>query len=398
MFVTRALAAALLFCIAAPATAATLSPEAEAGRALFFDPNLSEPKGQSCASCHQPDRAFTGNAGSSVPGIAAGAAPHAMGTRKVPTLLYAAFIPPFHITNELNEKGVIERNPAGGFFWDGRADSLQDQASGPMLNPVEMNNPDAATILAKIKSAPYADQLLKAYGPEALKDPQTALKTITSAIAAFETTAQFMPFNSKFDAVLKGQEQFTAEEARGFALFKNKKKGNCLACHAGNEDSKDPTDWPFTDYTYDNLSTPRNMAIPANQEPTTFDLGLCKRPNTAGALPKETKLDSLCGAFKVPTLRNVEVTAPYFHNASIATLRDAVKFYATRDTDPAAWYPKDAKGKVLKFNDLPAQYAKNINTDEVPYDRKLGQKPRLNDAEIDALVAFLKTLTDRPVR
>ena len=97
----------------------------------------------------------------------------------------------------------------------------------------------------------------------------------------------------------------------------------------------------------------------------------------------------------MPTLRNVALTAPYLHNGALATLRDAVAFYATRDTNPERWYPKGADGKVAKFNDLPPQYHGNVNVKEVPYDRKPGQKPRLSDAEIDALVAFLQTLTDK---
>ena len=126
-----------------------------------------------------------------------------------------------------------------------------------------------------------------------------------------------------------------------------------------------------------------------------FDLGLCKRPGLAAILPKEIKLESLCGKFKVPTLRNVAVTGPYYHNGYFASLRDAVAFYATRDTDPKRWYPKLETGEVDKLDDLPGAYKKNANTEEVPYDRKPGQPPRLSDRDVDALVAFLKTLTDK---
>ena len=82
--------------------------------------------------------------------------------------------------------------------------------------------------------------------------------------------------------------------------------------------------------------------------------------------------------------------------APSARLRDVVAFYATRDTDPARWYPRTRKGKPEKFDDLPADYHGNVNTEEVPYDRKPGQKPRLSEKDIDAIVAFLETLTDRP--
>ena len=140
---------------------------------------------------------------------------------------------------------------------------------------------------------------------------------------------------------------------------------------------------------------PRNPAIPANADPTVFDLGLCKRPGIETVLRKEIKLDSLCGQFKVPTLRNVAITGPYYNNGAFASLRDAVAFYATRDVDPKRWYPKLKTGEVDKFNDLPGAYKDAVNSEEVPYDRRQGQKPRLGDRDIDALVAFLKTLTDK---
>jgi len=192
--------------------------------------------------------------------------------------------------------------------------------------------------------------------------------------------------------------KLTELEMKGFEIFKDKEKGNCLACHAGNVSSKDPADWIFTDFTYDALGAPRNGAIPANANAAHFDLGLCNAPGLETKLPKGVERASLCGAFKVPTLRNIAVTGPYFHNGVFASLRDAVAFYATRDTDPKQWYPKGADGSARKFDDLPAENTKAINTDEVPYDRKPGEKPRLSDEDIDALVAFLKTLTDEGMR
>jgi cytochrome c peroxidase len=145
----------------------------------------------------------------------------------------------------------------------------------------------------------------------------------------------------------------------------------------------------FTDFSYDVLAVPRNRATPFNSEPRHYDLGLCMQPGITLRVPKGVDLSELCGAFKVPTLRNVAVTGPYFHNGAISTLRDAVAFYATRDVDPARWY-KDG----VTFDDLPERYWKNVNRTEVPYDIKPGQQPRLNDHEIDAIVAFLETLTD----
>ena len=145
----------------------------------------------------------------------------------------------------------------------------------------------------------------------------------------------------------------------------------------------------FTDFTYDNLGVPRNIDIPANADPAYFDLGLCG--------PFRTDLASrgdLCGAFKVPTLRNVAVTAPYFHNGRFRMLTDALGFYVRRDTNPEEWYPLAADGTPHKFNDLPPQYRGNVNQQEVPYNRHPGDAPALSPDEIQLVIEFLDTLTD----
>jgi cytochrome c peroxidase len=167
-------------------------------------------------------------------------------------------------------------------------------------------------------------------------------------------------------------------------------KANCLACHVGEESSQRPEDWLFTDFTYDNLGLPRNGAIADNADPTHFDRGLCNRTDLADLLPPGTDTSGLCGAFKVPTLRNVALTAPYGHNGSLTTLREVVLFYVTRGPDPGRWYGVSAQPDDL----LPSDVG-NMNGSEVPYDRRPGEAPRLDDAEIDAVVVFLQTLTDR---
>jgi len=95
----------------------------------------------------------------------------------------------------------------------------------------------------------------------------------------------------------------------------------------------------------------------------------------------------------VPTLRNAARTAPYFHNGAIASLRDVVEFYVTRDTAPGDWYPSGGGGP-RRFDDLPAGLVAAVNTSEVPYDREPGEQPALTPAEIDDVVAFLRTLDD----
>ena len=145
----------------------------------------------------------------------------------------------------------------------------------------------------------------------------------------------------------------------------------------------------FTDFTYDNLGVPRNPAIPANLDPQYVDMGLCGPDRTDLADRQD-----LCGAFKVPTLRNVATRKVFFHNGHFKTLRDALRFYVRRDTNPEEFYPITADGIVQKFDDLPSALHSNVNTAEVPYDRKPGEVPHLNEAELDDLEAFLNTLTD----
>ncbi|MGE5388908.1 MAG: cytochrome-c peroxidase [Hyphomicrobiales bacterium] len=376
---------------AQPAAAdAGLTPLERLGQRIFEDRSLSRPAGVSCASCHDAATAFQGVNGSPIPAVARGSLPASLGKRNTPTIMYASFAPPFGFIDDKDEKtGKVEKIPAGGQFYDGRAADLLAQFEGPLLDPLEMNAPSKRFAVEAIRDGAYAPLAREVYGDKVFEDPDKAFEKMAQAVVAFESSARFHPFASKFDDYLRGQAKLTPIEQKGFALFKDPKKGNCLACHAGKEDSRDPQDWLFTDFTYDALGGPRNPAIAATAN--NPDLGLCKRPGLDKLAPAGFEIASVCGAFKVPTLRNIAVTGPYLHNGAFTRLRDVVAFYATRDTDPAHWYPG---GK--KFDDLPADYHGNVNTSEAPYDRKPGQKPRLSEKDIDAIVAFLETLTDRP--
>jgi len=376
----------------------SLAPLELLGKRVFGDASLSRPAGVSCASCHDAQKAFQGNNGSSVPAVARGSLPTSLGKRNTPSIMYESFAPPFGFIDEKDEEtGKVEKIPAGGQFYDGRARDLLAQVEGPMLDPLEMNAPSKRFIVDAVQGGAYADLVRQVYGDKIFADPDAAFEKLAQAVVAFESTARFHPFASKFDDYLRGDAQLTALEKKGFDLFKDPKKGNCLACHAGKEESRNPQDWLFTDFTYDALGGPKNKAIPTAAKPDfAGDLGLCARPGLAEAAPAGFKVESVCGAFKVPTLRNVAVTGPYLHNGVFDRLRDVVAFYATRDTDPGRWYPKDARGKPQKFDDLPRSAHENVNVDEAPYDRKPGQKPRLSEKDVDAIVAFLETLTDRP--
>ena len=358
-----------------------LTPQERLGKQIFFDTNLSEPRGLSCSSCHAPEQDFSGNNAGTF-GAALGSRPGISGLRNTPGLSYASFTPPFHFEKDENGKLI----PVGGFFRDGRADSLAAQAEKPLFNPREMNNSDPRSLAGKMAAGSYAAFFRQLGGQDIFAHPDRALAVAAQALQAFERTSVFHPFASRYDDYIQGRGTLTAEERRGLALFKNPQKGNCASCHTMNDKSPDGRDSLFTDYTYDSLGLPRNLNITDNGNRAFFDLGLCG-PERSSPRPGDT---SLCGAFKVPSLRNVAKRKFYFHNGVFTSLHDAVAFYATRDTNPQRWYPEGRK-----FNDLPPQYRGNVNTDEVPYNRKAGEQPALTDDDIDALAAFLKTLSDR---
>ena len=184
-----------------------------------------------------------------------------------------------------------------------------------------------------------------------------------------------IPISSKYDAYLAGKATLTAQEARGLRLFEANDKGNCASCHISQR-ANDGEPPQFTDFGLIALGVPRNPAIPANADPKYFDLGLCG-PLRADFLGRA----EYCGLFRTPSLRNAALKQAFFHNGAFHTLRDAVAFYATRDTDPGRWYPKDATGAVQKFNDLPKQYQANINTDP-PFGETPGGKPALADRRL----------------
>ena len=351
---------------------------ASVGQKIFFDPSLSASGRMSCASCHDPAHA---HAQSNAQAVQFGGPDLEMpGTRSVPSLRYL---------NNFGFSFDSEGTPNGGFDRDGRAQSLLDQAERPLLAPNEMANGDAATFVAKLALAAYVDDFKKVFGDDVFADVEGAFFRARFALEAYEQSETALhPFDSKYDAFLAGKLMLSDAEFRGLALFNRPDKGNCQACHpsARGADGSPPV---FTDYTYDNLGLPRNAEIPANSDPTYFDLGLCG--------PFRTDLQArrdLCGAFKVPTLRNAATRQVFFHNGVFKTLRDALRFYVRRDTNPEEFYPLDANGVVQKFDDLPMELHRNVNTEEVPYERRPGQAPRLDEDEIEDVIAFLGTLTD----
>jgi cytochrome c peroxidase len=361
------------------ATAAGLSATARLGEAIFRDPTLSASGRQACISCHDP--AFGHGAPNALAAQFGGSALSLQGGRSSPSIRYLDRNTAFHFD--------AEGTPTGGFFWDGRAASLQAQAGGPFLNPVEMANASVEDVVARLSRASYAAEFSQQFGADIFSRPADVFARVTLALQAYQQEdAAFHPFSSKYDAFLQGTARLSDAELRGLAWFNSPAKGNCAACHPSTRgaDGSLPL---FTDFSYDNLGVPRNTALAQNDDPAYFDLGLCAR--AGGDMAART---DLCGAFKVPSLRNVAQRQALFHNGRFASLKEALTFYVQRDTNPEKWYPLKADGSVDKFNDLPAAYRANVNTSEAPYNRPLGGTPALSDAEIDDVIAFLATLTD----
>jgi cytochrome c peroxidase len=363
-----------------PAAAASPVPDTALvtlGRTIFFDPGLSEPPGTSCASCHEPTHAFSGTNGSKN-GLAQGSRPGHFAARNTPSVLYLKFVKRFHYHWD---EDMPLPDAFGGFFWDGRADSISTLVRQPLLNPDEMNNHDLLQVARKLDSASYAADFRNIF-VSAGRDPEAVVTSAGAALEAFLLSPAMAPFSSRYDAYVRGEAHLSEIEMRGLALFKDRQKGNCLRCHRLDDSVKDPARSLFTDYGFEVVGIPRNrLALPA--APEHPDLGLCERKGAT----KATKEERFCGSFRTPSLRNVAVRRSFMHNGAFLSLRDVVAFYSTRDTTPGHWYPNE------RFDDLPEQYRQYVNTDFAPYST-VGGVPRLDGTDIDALVAFLGTLTD----
>jgi cytochrome c peroxidase len=413
--------------MAVAANATALSSQAQLGRKIFFDPGLSASGQLSCASCHDPASAYAAPKTSSAVMIG-GANMDRPGLRAVPSLRYLSDTPRFARHSYMDVGREREDvGPAGGLMLDGRADNLREQMLLPLLDPAEMANSGVPEVAAKLGRASYAEELrllavtaasgaaaqpldaaTPAPGTQLLvnttssspraqslldattsdSDAQLLIGAAAAALERFELEdPSFHPYNSRFDAYLQGAEALSADELAGLRLFIDPAKGNCAACHTATTGpaGSAPT---FTDHSYHALGVPRNLAIQANTDPRFYDLGMCgpRREDLRG----ETQY---CGYFKTPTLRNVARRRFFFHNGGFADLRDVMRFYVERDTDPGRWYPTVA-GKLRKFDDLPARYRGNVNTSDAPLNRGPRETPALDAAEIEEVVAFLGTLSD----
>lgn len=343
------------------------------GEALFFDVNLSKDRTQSCATCHAPDHGFADARATAADRAASlGGDGHSLGDRNTPTASYARFSPLFG----KNGKGRW----AGGLFHDGREADLEGQAGGPPLNPIEMGMGSKSAIVARLKENPdYVEAFERVFGAPVLQNDETAYAGVTKAIAAFERTAFFAPFDSKYDRSLRGEDKLTDEEELGRVLFFSNQFTNCRTCHqlnvlAGGERET------FSNYEFHNIGVPENKALrTANgARPGHVDFGLFENPAVKGDPAQK-------GKFKTPTLRNVAVTGPYMHNGVFTDLRTVILFYNKYNSKASRRQINPETGMVWAAPEVP----ENISREELEFG------PALKDREIDALIAFLKTLTDK---
>ena len=330
-------------------SAAKLSHIEQLGKIMYQDKDFSYNSTQSCQTCHHHVSGFADPTNSRDPSytvVSLGADGVSLGGRNAPTAAYAGYSP----TLQQDTTGEY----VGGMFWDGRAtgstlgDPLAEQAQGPPLNPVEMNMPDEEAVVQVVRDSSYTHLFYTVFGPDSLDDVDSAFDNIARAIAAYERSSEVQKFSSRFD-----QGRLTSQERRGMNLFQT----NCANCHSTDDvTGKGPL---FTKYTYANIGIPVNPLLAEN--PTDLGLG--------GFLGDASQN----GKFKVPTLRNVALTAPYGHNGYFPTLKEMVDFKNTRDVS------SDWEAPEVTENLYTADNMGNLG---------------LIDQEVNDIVAFLMTLTD----
>jgi len=390
------------------------SAMAKLGHDIFLDTSLSSSGKIACASCHSPDHAYgPPNEG---PVMLGGPELKLPGVRAVPSLTYLERQLDFSIgpDDPLNENVNLAQQaevgktadrvqktatqaaqsaanivPQGGLFWDGRADTLQIQASGPLLDPREMDGGSIEIIAEKLRNAPYAKKFAALFGERVFKDPRLLVAEATFAVSRYQIEEPgFHPYTSKYDYWLEGRARMSEVELRGLRLFNDPEKANCAGCHSS-QPSREGFPPRFTDTQYEALGAPRNLALADTRDPGYFDLGVC------GPIRKDiADQTQFCGMFKTPSLRNTAVRRAFFHNGVFHTLQEVMDFYNFRDTHPEKVYPVGADGKVQKYNDIPVQYHANVDVSDPPFNRHPGETLAMTAQDEADLIAFLKTLND----
>jgi cytochrome c peroxidase len=411
------------------------------GKVMLYDKNLSVYRNEACAFCHMPETGFTGPVSelNRTTGAYPGSVRTRFSDRKPQSHAYAPLSPVLHYN-------AGQGDLVGGNFWDMRATGRRlgnpaaEQAEGPPTNPVEMGLPDVACAVYRASQRPYralfeslwgaqtfeiawpgnVEEVCDRPGPPTSGQPSpvhlspidrgrasTTFDQMAQSIAGYEASAEVTSFTSKFDAVLAKKAQFTPQEQQGYDLFRG--KGRCNECHRDGGPGEDPL---FTDFTASNIGTPANPRLPYYEENLPDDLGYAANPQGmsfvdggVGTFLKQGHLLSQPSAvdqrwrklapdnqarMQVPTLRNVDkrpypaFVKAYGHNGYFTSLKEIVHFYNTRDVLPRCKSNDAGEGTTC----WPApESTDNLNTSKVG---NLG----LSDAEENALVAFIQTLTD----
>ena len=411
------------------------------GKLLLFDKHLSVNQNQACSFCHTPETGFTGPIESLNESTVSypGSVRTRFSNRKPQSYMYAPFSPVLHYN-------TLQGDFVGGNFWDMRASGYRlqnpsaEQAQGPPTNPVEMGLPDSACVAYRLSRAPYrklfetvwgtdsfvirwpsnVEKVCGTPGPPPANDQYPVRLSVADreradhvydgfglSISAYEFSPEVSPFTSKYDYVQAGKDKFTPQEKSGYELFRG--KARCNECHRDGGPTEEPL---FTDFTASNLGVPKNPEVQFYYEGPPDASGYT--PNPAGAAYVDPgvggfllKLKSLSGQlnpdaewiklapqfsgkFQVPTLRNVDMrprpdfVKAYMHNGYFKSLKEVVHFYNTRDAVPSC--KQGDPGEKVTCWPAP-ENSTNINK------RQLGNLG-LTAEEEDAVVAFLRTLTD----
>jgi cytochrome c peroxidase len=392
------LAAIMLILLTADMGTATaeLTQKQRLGKLIFDDTNISIPQGQGCITCHDPNLAFSDSRdqcdGSACSAVSPGAVSGRFGLRNAPSIQYDFSPDGIHIE-------TISGRLQGGQFRDGREPNLKEQTKQPFLNPLEINDPNKTYVIYKISNdKPIAPLFKTVYGKDVFNNVDVAYNDMADALAAYVKSSDLIKFTSKFDYYMAGQVNLTDQEMRGLTLFNNP-NNTCASCHISVVGSF--ADKPlFTDFTYGNPGSPSNLGMLGNTitlqqyfpyyyTPQFNPDGLNFVDQGLGGFLMKAGYDKSVythqlGKFKVPTLRNVALTAPYFHNGALKTLKQVVHFYNTRDILGDCVSQLNPQPGVNcwprpEFNDTKNLAIGNLG---------------LSDQDENDIVAFLDTLTD----
>jgi len=411
------------------------------GKLILYDKQLSVRRNEACTFCHMPETGFTGPVSelNRTTGSYPGSVRTRFSNRKPQTHSYAPLAPVLHFNR-------AQGDMVGGNFWDMRATGRRlgnpaaEQAQGPPVNPVEMGLPDIACFVYRGSQRPYRGMFEKVWGQQAFaitwprnveqvcnipgpppkgdplpvhlspRDRGLAAATfdqMAQSIAGYEAAAEVTPFSSKYDAVQAGKAKFADQEQAGYALFRG--KARCNECHRDGGPGEEPM---FTDFTASNIGTPANPRLPYYAENRPDAQGYAANPAgrsyvdggvgvflaNGAVLSRPSAVDARwagqaagnMGRVRVPTLRNVDkrpdpaFVKAYGHNGYFTSLKAIVHYYNTRDTLPRCKANDPGEGTTC----WPApETTQNMNTSKMG---NLG----LTDAEEDAIVAFMKTLSD----